>query len=559
MAQRTFAISRRAGSLALLAGLLVALAAAAPALAQSPLIEPRWLPWLGCWAPSSATPTEIAELTGVERVCVFPDEAAGVRIASITDDRISTRDAIPETGFQRSVSRDGCVGWQRASWGRTGKRLYRRTELFCDGGYRQVSTGMFVMLSAAEWAEIEATEAGGQQVVTIVRYREAADTTDAVRVVIGSLAGRSVAMRSARMSASAVPTVDEVIEAANQVDPSVVEAWLVHRRPGLEVTARDLRRMADAGVAPQVIDVMVELSHPAVAGGRLGSGNYAVTRFPPTRDVVTAIPLAPSEAATVFAQEGTTAIAGQPATINNYYYSYGFDQFGFNPYSYYGMYPYGGFGIIYRTGLFAFPRHLTGFPDRHCAPFCRHDRDRDDRRPDPGRGRVIVITPPRREAPSTPPPPAEPAPPPGRAVNGRGYTRYVPGSGTAVPSGGRVGQQAAPPASTDAGSGRSVRSRGTVVAPPPRATGNGSNGGSGSARAGSGGGSTTRTAVPRGGQARQTPPPAQAAPPPRAQGAPPARAQASTANGSTKSSSQGSAQASSSSGRTAKLRPPAGK
>jgi hypothetical protein len=540
MAQRTFAGARLAGTLALLAGLFGHVGTPVSAHAQVALGEPRWLPWLGCWAPSAASPTALPELTGIERVCVFPDESAGVRIASITDDRITTRGAIPGIGLQQSVSREGCAGWERATWAADGKRLYRRAELICEGGTRQVTTGMFALLSAAEWAEIEATTVGRQTAVRIVRYREAADTTDAVRVVIGSLAGRSLAMRSARMAAAAVPTIDEVIEASRNVDPAVVEAWLVHRRPALEVSARELARMADAGVASPVIDVVVELSHPGVAGGRLGSGAYAVTRLGSQRPVVTAVALQPAEPATVFQQQdGPAAVGGGPDVYNNYNYYYRnlFDQWGFHPLSYYGLYPYGGLGIIYRTGLFAYPRYRTSFPNRYYhdpyyppyyPPYGPPPRY-DDPKTYPGRGRVIVVSPPARYAPPIQPQPTEP-PPHGRAVNGRGYTQSSGSGGGAAAGSGAQGVYAPPAPQADGG--RSARSREVVASPVPRGTsGAGSSGGSGS---------TGRTAQPR-----RDPPKAQASPPP-------AKGQSSTGE------SKGSSGSSSTSGRTAKARPPRG-
>ena len=568
MALRTLAGARRAATLAAPAALLLILGAVAPVQGQAALREPKWLPWLGCWAPYAATPADAPEVAVVERLCVFPDDGAGVHLSTISGGDVARRSTIPSAGVRHPLVREGCAGWQHGTWARDGRRLFRHSELTCEGGIQQVTSGLVAMLSASDWVEIDVTRtsAGGEPSVRIVRYREAPDTTDEVRVVIGSLAGRAIAVRSSRLAAGSMPTIDEIIEASKAVDAAVVEAWLVHRRPALDVTARQLARMSDSGVPSSVIDVVVELSHPTVAGGRLGSGKYAVARVaapsasgPVSLGTPTQEPPAPPQQyeSTQLTPTDSGLPWGPPYYSSHdhyyYYYFYGLNPYGFSPYAFYGLYPFGGIGSLYRSGLFAYPRrfysgypygypyygyypssytypfypsnpYLPGYPVRHQPPIPTPPF------PPSSRGTVIVTPPARATTPEPggPSSPSEPAPPHGRAINGRGYV-----------SGGNSGT-AAPPTPPPSGSSGRAAPRNVPTAPAPRSV-------NGPSASGGGTPSTPRTAQPR-----QT-----AAPPPAKQAKSGTTAPSSTTKSGSSSTSGSTSGSSSSSARTARPKPPA--
>jgi hypothetical protein len=56
--------------------------------------------------------------------------------------------------------------------------------------------------------------------------------------------------------------VDDVIEAVHAVDAEAVRAWVAEMADPFELDSRRLVRMADAGVPPSVIDVVIAVSYP---------------------------------------------------------------------------------------------------------------------------------------------------------------------------------------------------------------------------------------------------------------------------------------------------------
>jgi hypothetical protein len=88
----------------------------------------------------------------------------------------------------------------------------------------------------------------------VQRYRPAAD--DSLHLGIA-------ATISARAAAAAPLAIDDVVEASRKVQADVLQAWLVERGEPFTLDAKRLIALADAGVPPGVIDLMVALSYPA--------------------------------------------------------------------------------------------------------------------------------------------------------------------------------------------------------------------------------------------------------------------------------------------------------
>ena len=65
-----------------------------------------------------------------------------------------------------------------------------------------------------------------------------------------------------RLGATAALDLDDVKEAVKRVDVTVVEGWLTSMGQEFELDAKALIELADAGVPPSVIDVLVAISNP---------------------------------------------------------------------------------------------------------------------------------------------------------------------------------------------------------------------------------------------------------------------------------------------------------
>ena len=416
-------------SATLLAGLL-SIAVATPATASGLTTDPRWLPWIGCWVPTTATTDVAASLAPTHRVCVVPAEGAeGVDVITLADGQVVSRMHVDATGERRPVSRGGCEGWETARWSAAGGRVFLRSELTCAGAIERVSTGVIAIASPSDWVDVEVFTVRDQSATRIVRYRSASDTTALDRQIATALAGQEMARRTARMAAAALPTVADVIEASRHLEPAAVEAWLLQRMPRFTVEARELRQLAAARVPGRVIDIVVALSRPEMFLDRLSTRGYTLVRIeaPRTRVVAVESPTPTDELVAALTIPGGSIGYGHYDQLNRgrcyrcsrpdvYYY----DRY--SPYGYYPYYP-------------SYPSYPYGYYPVYPYPPAHQPQ------PQP-RSPVIVNAPSYpRPGPSQPPPPA-PEPVGGRAVKGTGYTRSSSGSAEPTPP---PAQQTAPP------------------------------------------------------------------------------------------------------------------
>ena len=219
-------------------------------------IDSRWAPWIGCWRA-------VDETVAAPVLCVVPlagEEA--VEMLTMLDDQAVSRESIFTDGQQHDVSRDGCQGWERSEFSDDSRRIYIRSELTCGASTRRSSTGVISMVSPFEWLDVRAADVGGQTVPWAVRYRlasradfEAAGQGD----LVGTLGSE---VRMARMAASIPIVPDDVIEATGKVSAETVQLWVVERGEAFALDATALIEMADSGVPPNVIDVVVAVSYP---------------------------------------------------------------------------------------------------------------------------------------------------------------------------------------------------------------------------------------------------------------------------------------------------------
>lgn len=218
--------------------------------------DARWLPWLGCWEVEGAA-------EGGAMLCLLPVSGdVAVEMVTVEESRIVGRERIRADGTTQDSSREGCRGWERASFSEDGRRVYLDGDHLCEGIVEQRSSGLLAMLSPTEWIDVRALEVDGRVSAGVARYRLAPiDVAEAAG--LGDIAAdRAMAVRAARVSASAELSVEDVIDASRHVNADVVRAWIAERGEPFRLDAGRLGRLADAGVPPEVIDVMVAVSYP---------------------------------------------------------------------------------------------------------------------------------------------------------------------------------------------------------------------------------------------------------------------------------------------------------
>lgn len=245
------------------------------AIAQQP--AGSWQGWLGCWTaePVSAglSSSAVAPL-----VCITPTaNASVVEVATISGDQVVSTQRIDASGRELPMDAKGCTGTQQARWSADGRRVFLKAVAKCDGVER-VTSGIIAMSPSGEWLDVQGIAAGGGEAVRVARYRDPGLSSAVPEQIAATLRGRGVATQGARFATGATIGSSAVIEASRVVMPAVVEAWLLERGQMFALDARELERLADAGVPARVTDAMVAVSNPlvfAVARPEKSSGRGA--------------------------------------------------------------------------------------------------------------------------------------------------------------------------------------------------------------------------------------------------------------------------------------------
>jgi uncharacterized membrane protein YgcG len=429
-------ISRPSAAVMLLAGALLSTGAAD---AQGVQADPRWQPWLGCW---EADEENRPAAEGATLTCVVPVAGtSAVEIATVVDGRVMSRERVDASGERRAATKDGCTGWDRATWSADGRRVFLRAEYDCPGGQKRASSGMIAMFAAGQWLDLRGISAEGATGVGVVRYRDAGLPSTVPSEIASALPGWTRERAMARTVAVAPVDSRAIAEAARQVDAAVVEAWLVERRQGFDLDAKQLVALADAGVPGRVIDVMVAVSYPRA---------FALQ---PAGEVALAAP-APRRGG-AGGTYGDNVVRGRSLGMDpfDYYDFFGYSRFryGFSPYGF--RYGYSPFGLAYGYA-----------PYGYYAPGSAWY---------PGSTPVVIV-------PGGSLGNGRPGPANGQVVNGRGYSRDRSTGGSALP--------------------RTNPSRGDIMgSSPSTSAGSGSTAGQPAGASSSGGGSSSggRTAKPR--------------------------------------------------------------
>lgn len=242
-------------------------ASATPAGAQVP--DARWQPWLGCWTQVSESRPAGAETGARGMVCVVPAQTGdGVEVAVMADGKLLRSDLIAATNGRVPKTIETCPGWETVVWSADGRRLLTRSEVRCAQTAVK-SSSIFSISTEGEWIEVRGALVGVNSTVSVVRYRPAAFALKRVATDVGGevqpftlVSEVGVSSRYARLAAGDRVDADAVLDVTKHVDSPVAEAWLNELQQGFDLNARELVRIADAGMPPNVIDLMVALSNP---------------------------------------------------------------------------------------------------------------------------------------------------------------------------------------------------------------------------------------------------------------------------------------------------------
>ncbi len=235
------------------------LGVASPLSAQTS--DPRWQAWIGCWVPSGGSVDERFTRSSAQRVCITPATSGpGVDIVTIDNGKTIATERLEATGARVARTRDGCEGWEQANWSPDAHRITLRSEFTCAGGAVRKSSGLFAFTPAGAFLQVHGLNVSGNVSVRAAVFDEAA--FDSLGASVIGVPATGFATLTARMAASSELSADDVIDVAKHVDAPVAQAWLTEIGQGFDLDAKQLVRLADAGIPPRMIDLMVALSNP---------------------------------------------------------------------------------------------------------------------------------------------------------------------------------------------------------------------------------------------------------------------------------------------------------
>ena len=326
--------------------------------AQSAQLDARWQPWIGCWQPVAQQRSAItfsSPRSAAALVCISPatdvSRPSTIDVLTVADGKIATRDSIDASGRAVARTKDGCTGVEKAIWSEDGHRLFTTSDFTCPGGIKRTSSGIFAMSPDGEWSNVQGVKTGGTDGIRTLRYSDAGTPSTLPAEISQAIAGRSLAVSTARAAAAASLTKGNVIEASRRVDPAVVQGWILDRGQSFGLDANAILALANAGVPGAVTDAMVAVSYPkafAVNGESNLSGVAGSTSVEGTQDDIQRssgrdirVMMMPS-----YAPFGYSPFGYSPFDYYGYGYSpYGYSPNGYSPYGYspLGYSPYGGF------------------------------------------------------------------------------------------------------------------------------------------------------------------------------------------------------------------------
>jgi hypothetical protein len=189
----------------------------------------------------------------------------------------------------------------------------------CSNRPKQTISGLTLFANGPAWLDIQAMESDGDQQVRIRRYVRTLDLPQGIAALPADLAAQAAS--AAQSSSVRRLSLEDVTEASAKVASQAVEAAIVESQSRFNLNSRALVQLADAGVSPNVIDLMVAQSFPSHFRVETpADAPLSVSSFPPS--------------------------IGMPGSIYPYPGTYGGV---YDPYNYYGLY-YSPFAYPYYWG-----------------------------------------------------------------------------------------------------------------------------------------------------------------------------------------------------------------
>jgi hypothetical protein len=327
----------------------------APAMAQdSPgAFDSRWTPYVGCWSIVQDQYGQSAPVPAGTMICVRPAGRSGVTITTTVDGKNVLEQTIVADGSAQPISQGDCSGTQASNWSRDGERLFTKVELDCANRPKRSVSGI-TLLTNGRWVDAQATVIDGASDVRVRKYRRIADQNAAPAPL-----------------SSAPLTIEDIIEASAKVQSEALEAALDEANTRYSLNSRVLKQLANNGVSPNVIDLMIAQAYP---------DKFQVERAGYPQAASSSYSTAPMTSSSVFM--GSTVYPSpmyDPFYSSYYYYSpfaypyywgpsyvYGFSPFYRNYYNYsnyYGYGPGGYYGGGYYGGGGSLPSGGNGHGD----------------------------------------------------------------------------------------------------------------------------------------------------------------------------------------------------
>ena len=303
----------------------------------------QWTAWVGCWQASGRDATTLTPDKPLPTVCIVPVAGdATVELVTVNGTTAAT-ERVDANGSRRSVSREGCNGWETATFSADKKRIYLKSEFECTGNRTRTATGIMSISPNGEWLDVQGVKVGTHTGVRVVHYGRV-PTTPAVsaeaRATIESEG--SMARSLAVIAASDSVRIADVVDAAKHTDPLVVQTWLAQRGQGFDLDAKKLTQLANAKVAPNVIDVMIALSYPQTFALNLAQSDGQMVQTSGPRQVA---------AEDEIGNGPVVFMNWDPFYSSNSYYGYNrYNMYGLGYPGYYPGYWYNGPVVITRPG-----------------------------------------------------------------------------------------------------------------------------------------------------------------------------------------------------------------
>ena len=221
-------------------------------------MDTRWQRWIGSWRLVSDTVNQGA---GSEKSGLLIEIRPGsgkdsIIMKSCQDEKVLLEEEIMADGSRHPLADGKCPGWYRYSWSDNGKRLLFESQSGCSGESARIISGLSLMTGGREWMDIQLLKLDDRRSISIRKYELVAAGSRSADEDPAANIGTS------RFQEDQGFSIDEIIELNREVDPEVLGAALVELNQPFAINSRTLRRMADSGIPPKLVDLMVALSYP---------------------------------------------------------------------------------------------------------------------------------------------------------------------------------------------------------------------------------------------------------------------------------------------------------